>query len=501
MAEPRSVHKWLALAAVNLGNFVTPLDTGIMTVILPTITADLGGLQYARLVLLIPLESLLLEAAFMPIFGRFSDKHGRKRWFIFGLALFSVGALLSGQSLTIVELLVFRALQALGAAFILANGRALIADVFKPGERGLALGLHVSTLYVATAIGVFLTASIVNITSIVGWRYVFYISGTLAALAIPLSVVFIHESPRNMRRKMDWVGSLLFVIALGAALFVITQVPEYGWGNFGIYVQDFRIPALNIYYYLNLEITIPLLPVAIVAASATALFVFWETRAKEPLIDFSMFRRNTMFLSTNISALFLYTAHWGTLITLSFYLEEIQHLSILTSGLLLLVEPVAVTISAVIGGIITSRTGSRDPTIVGMGIAAAALALLATLSTTSTVFYIAFLLAILGTGVGIFAPGNTNANLGSVEPGERAMANGVLGMMRFTGQSLSIAIGSFIAGSLVLGQCFGQGCTYTPNQAAGALDLYFAVGFVLALIGMYFAYRGREGSIQGEAVA
>ncbi|HXW36799.1 MAG TPA: MFS transporter [Nitrososphaerales archaeon] len=492
MADVRAAREWLALAAVNLGNFVTPLDTGIMTVVLPTIAADLGGLQYARLVLLIPLESLLIEAAFMPVFGRFSDAHGRKRWFVIGLCFFSLGAFLSGQSSTVVELLVFRVVQALGAAFILANGRALIADTFSPKRRGLALGLHVSTLYVATALGVFLTTSIVSITALVGWRYIFYVSGTIAAASIPLSVVFIKESPKTQGKRTDWLGAFFLVAALGGTLFVLTQVPQYGWGNFSVYVQDFRLPFLNIYYYLNAEVTIPLELVGLLSLASGILFVVTELRVQSPIIDFGLFRRNRMFLSTNASAFALYTAHWGTLITLSFYLEEVRHLSILASGLLLLVEPVAVACTAVVGGLVASRTGSRDPTIVGMGIAAVALLSLATISTTSGVLYLAFLLAVLGIGVGIFAPGNTNANLGSVPPSDRGMANGVLGMMRFTGQSLSIAIGSYLAGDFLLGQCFGKGCTYTPGQAAGALDIYFVVGAVIAVVGIAFAYFGRD---------
>lgn len=492
MEDSGGARRWLTLVTINLGNFVTPLDTGIMTVVLPTIAADLGGLQYARLVLLIPLTSLLVESAFMPVFGRMSDKSGRKKWFLVGLALFSVGAFLSGDSATIFELLFYRVFQALGAALVLANGRALIADAFGSGERGLAFGIHVATLYLATALGVLLTASIVNVTSLVGWRYVFYLSGALAALAIPFTLAFVKESPKNPDRRMDWVGSLLFVVALGAALFVLTQVPEYGWGNFGVYVQDFRLPLLGLYYYLNLEVVIPLLPLAAAALAFTAAFFVWEWRAKSPLINLGMFRTNSMFMSTNVSALLIYTAHWGTLITLSFYLEEIEHFSILTSGLLLLVEPVAVLVAALIGGAIAARTGSRDPSIVGLGIAAAALGLLATLTATSSVLYIAFLLAMLGTGIGIFAPGNTNANLSSVDPKDRALANGVLGMLRFTGQSLSIALGSFLAGSVLLGQCFGQGCTYTPGQGAAALDVYFAVGCVIALAAVYFAYLGRE---------
>lgn len=199
----------MGLATINLGNFVTPLDTGITTVVLPTIASSLGGLQYARLVLLIPLTTLLFEAAFMPVFGRFSDRNGRRRWFAVGLALFSLGAILAGGSFTIFELLVYRVVQAVGASFILANGRALIADTFEPGIRGLALGIHVSVLYIGTAIGVLLSASIVNLNQLVGWRYVFYVSGALAAAAIPLSIAFLRESPKNRTRNMDWVGSIV----------------------------------------------------------------------------------------------------------------------------------------------------------------------------------------------------------------------------------------------------------------------------------------------------
>ncbi len=98
--------KWFSLAAVNIGNFVPPLDTGIMSLILPTISINLKA--PISLVLWVPLESLIITAAFMPIFGRFSDAHGRKRYFILGLALFSVGAYLSGNSLTIYDLLIYR---------------------------------------------------------------------------------------------------------------------------------------------------------------------------------------------------------------------------------------------------------------------------------------------------------------------------------------------------------------------------------------------------------
>src|SRR5579872_2779023 len=116
-------HKWYSLAAVNIGNFVPPLDTGILIFLLPVISVGLNA--PVDIVIWVPLISLLIEASFMPVFGRLGDKRGRKRLFILGLLLFSIGSFLAGNSLTIYEILIYRILQGLGAAFILSNGRAL----------------------------------------------------------------------------------------------------------------------------------------------------------------------------------------------------------------------------------------------------------------------------------------------------------------------------------------------------------------------------------------
>lgn len=198
-----------------------------------------------------------------------------------------------------------------------------------------------------------------------------------------------------------------------------------------------------------------------------------------------------MFASTNFSALFVYMAHYGTLILLSFYLELIRGVSPLSAGFLLTVEPLSVTVFALFGGWIASRTSSRDPSVAGCVIVTVALLLLSTLAETSSIYLIGFLLAMLGSGVGIFAPTNTNANLASVPPGDRASANGILGMMRSTGQSISLAIGSILIGLYLFG-LDKTGGTITPGKYIGATDLFFLVGAGLAAIAVYFAWRGRE---------
>jgi len=483
-------NKWLSLAVVNAGNFVPPLDTGIMALILPTISLNLKA--PITVVLWIPLTSLLIEAAFMPIFGSFSDRSGRRKHFAFGLALFSTGSFLAGNSLTVFELLIYRVIQSLGAAFVLANGRALIADAFEPRERGVTLGTHVAVIYVAAAIGTALTGSIVGLTQYVGWRYVFYLSGAIGAVDLPFSLLFLRESPKNRLTRMDWPGAILFAVALSSSLVFVTQWAQSEFGNIDVYIQELRIPVFNVYYYPQLLISIPLVLIAGLALGGAILLVLREMRAESPLISFKLFRANTMFLSTNLAALFLYLSHWSTLILFSFYLQVIRSIDPFTSGLLLTSEPIAVTVFAGIGGWISSKTGSRDPSIAGLVISTAALALFSTLSTTSSLTLILFLLTMLGAGVGLFAPNNTNANLSSVEPTDRAMANGILGMMRHSGQSVSIALGTLLIGNYALGACVSAGCTFSPVQYVSALRLNFLLGAGLGLAGVFFAWLGRE---------
>jgi MFS family permease len=449
-------------------------------------------------VIWVPLTSLIITAAFMPIFGRFSDAHGRKRYFVLGLALFAIGAYLSGNSLTIYELLIYRVVQSLGGAFILSNGRALIVDAFEPKERGFALGTHISVIYVAMTVGVAITGTLVNVTQAIGWRYVFYASAAIAAVSIPLSLVALRESPRNLKIKTDWLGAIFFAGSLGGALGALTAYAN-GYAAINIYFEDIYIPFINFYIYLNAAVSVPVALIALVGVVSAALFAFWERRTSQPLINFHTFRTNSMFASTNFSALFLYMSHYSTLILLSFYLQIIRAINPFTAGLILTVEPLSVTIFALFGGWIAGRTGSRDPAIAGLGIAAFSLVLLSTLNEDSSILLLVFLLALLGAGVGIFAPSNTNANLASVLPGDRALANGILGMMRHTGQSVSLALGSILIGLYLFGLGFSG--TFTPARYIEAVDLNFVVGAIFAGVAAYFAYRGREARTASSEIA
>jgi MFS family permease len=474
---------------------VPPLDTGILIFILPVISIDLNA--PIDVVIWVPLISLLIEGSFMPIFGKLSDRSGRKKYFVAGLALFSLGSFLAGNSLTVYEILIYRTLQGLGGAFILANGRALITDSFEAGQRGFAFGTHVTTIYIAQALGPALAGSVITFTSILGWRYVFYISGAVAAAVIPIALVFIKESPKKKSIKVDWLGSILFATALVGGLATIIQSAGRGLNtSIDIYIQYIRIPVLNIYFYTSAVITIPLIWVALLSVVATALFVGREVFSKSPenlLIDPRLMVKNRIFLTSNVAALLLYIGSYGSLFLMSFYLQIIKGFSPLETGLILMTEPLAVTIFSIIGGSLSDRVGTRDPSTIGLIATGFGLLLFGVgISQTSSALYIVILLATIGAGVGLFAPANTNANLSSVPPEERGVANGILGMMRHTGQSLSLGLGTALIAVYIFrsGSIIGQ--TFSPAQYIGALQLNFFVGAVLMFLAVPIVLRGER---------
>lgn len=491
----RPKHKWLSLLSINLGNFVPPLDTGILIFLLPVISVDLNA--PVDIVIWVPLISLLIEASFMPIFGKLSDRSGRKRYFLFGLALFSIGSFLAGNSLTVYEILIYRTLQGLGGAFILANGRALITDSFEPGKRGFAFGTHVTTIYIAQTLGPALAGSVITFTSILGWRYIFYISGTVAACVFPIALIFIKESPKRKGIKLDWVGAFLFATALICGLGTIIQSAGRGINtSIDLYIQYIRIPVINFYIYPSWVITIPLIWVAITATAATILFLAREILSKSPenlLIDPRFFTENRVFLTANSAALLLYIAHYGSLFLMSFYLQIIKGFDPLTTGLILMTEPLSVTIFSIIGGSLSDRVGTRDPSIIGLIASGSALLLFSIgISQASSAVYVVILLATVGAGVGLFAPANTNATLSSVPPEKRGVANGILGMMRHTGQSLSLALGTALIGIYIFGSGSLLGGTFTAQQYVGSLQIVFLVGAILMFLAVPIVWRGER---------
>ena len=481
-----SEHKWQTLLFVNLGTFMAPLDTGIVALVLPNIARDFQtGIGIA---IWVPVIYLIILTAFMTSFGRFSDIKGRKKYFNIGLGIFILGSAFSGMSGSIAELLIFRIVQAVGATLLLVNSRALIVDAFPKSERGLAMGIHVTVIYIAIATGPGLGAII---TEYIGWRNVFFINIPLGLLVLPYSFSRLSESKKSSDTSMDWVGSLIFAVALATLLIALTFGPGENWTSIDAYIESLYLPLFSIFIWARTYISIPILPLV---GSSILLFILlsvWEIKNKNPIIDFTMLKNNRIFLSSNLSALIFYTSHFSTMTLLSFYLQLIRLMDPTEAAFVLSAFPLSVVIASPFVGRLSDRIGSRELTSLGLLSVSISLLLLSRLSPYSSIFFIDSTLIIMGVGVALFAAPNTNANLSSVGPDQRSLANGMLGTMRHMGQGLSLALAAGIVGIFLSADIYEVGGNISVVEYVNGLGQAFMIGSIIAMIGIIIViFRG-----------
>lgn len=480
--------KWLALAVINIGTFIAPLDTGIVAIVLPNIARDFG--VHISVAIWVPVIYLIILAAFMTSFGRYSDIKGRKKFFNIGLAIFVAGSFLSGNSSDIYQLLVFRIIQAIGGAFLLANGRALITDAFPPHQRGLAMGTHVTTIYVALALGPALGGLV---TDVVGWRNVFFVNVPIGIVMLVLAKLKVRERESLAKVKMDWLGSVLLGLGLGALLVALTFGPSNNWGAKETYIEPIEGQIISF--------SVPILGVLALGIVLLLGFGIVQLKRPYPVLDLRLLKSNKLFLSSNVSALLMYTAHNSAITMLSFYLQLLRGMDPFEAAIILAALPATVTVVAPIGGVLSDRIGSRELSGLGLTLITAALAILSFLpaSTSSPIALpiIILSLIILGVGVGLFAAPNTNANLSSVTPDRRSLANGMLGSMRHMGQALSLVLSIAAIGVFLPESIYSQGGVILVQDYVRGLNNAFRFGAVIAGIGIFTSlFRGQAGKTE-----
>ncbi|MDG6928686.1 MAG: MFS transporter, partial [Nitrososphaerota archaeon] len=334
-------HEWLTVLVIDLASGVAAFDMGVMNLILPTISITLQA--PVQIVLWVPLVALIARSAFMPTLGRYADVHGRKRQLVAGLLVFSLGSLLAATSSTIYELILYRVLQGVGAASILAVGRAMIVDGVAGEHRGYALGTNVSAIYLATTLGTAVSGSIISFTSYTGWEDVFRMTGVVGLAVVPLALLVLKEEGHGgPGGGIDWPGSFLLAAAIGTSLVTVTAGVLTNFGVLHFFVEYIRIPILGFYVYTFWSISLPVVWLAVASVALAVLFFYRELTAEHPLLDLHLFASNISFSVTNMAAFLVYVGTYSLLILLSFYFEVVRGLAPLTSGLLLALQPLSV---------------------------------------------------------------------------------------------------------------------------------------------------------------
>lgn len=394
---------------------------------------------------------LLAAAVCLVPFGRLADIHGRRRVFLAGVLVYAAASLGCALAPSGPVLLAARVAQGVGGAAIFSTNVAILTSVLPPGRRGAALGVNVASVYLGLSLGPPLGGVL---TDHAGWRSLFLVSAALgAALAVIVRRGLAGEWRESAGEPFDAAGSTLYTAGLLSLMYGLSRLPA---------------PAG--------------LGLVVAGLALLAGFVRWEKRARNPVLPMGLFFENRVFLLSNAAALVNYAATFAVGFLLSLYLQYVKGLSAQAAGLVLVVQPVLMTVVSPFAGRLSDRVPSRVLASLGMGLTAAGLGLLCALTAATPLWFALVCLALLGCGFGLFSSPNTNAVMAVVEKRHYGVASASLGTMRLSGQMLSMAI------AMLLLAAFVGRVAITPllrEPLVAAIRAAFAVFGVLCVLGTF----------------
>lgn len=402
-----AINKKAILLVVTLSSFFMPFMASSINIALPSI-----GKEFAvnAVILGWVASSLLLALAiFLVPIGRVADILGRRKVFIAGLGVFTVSSFLCTLSTSVIILITLRVFQGIGAAMVTGTGVAILTSVFPPGERGRALGISVTATYIGLSIGPVLGGFL---TQQFGWRSIFIANGLVGLVALAVALWKLKgEWAEAKGEKFDWVGSIIYGLALLALMSGFSFLPD---------IMGMWLLAIGI--------------------AGVVIFIIWETRTRSPVLNISLFRNNIAFSFSNLAALINYSATFSVAFLLSLYLQYTKALSPSYAGLILLAQPVMMAGMSPVAGRLSDKIEPRIVASIGMALSTVGLILMSFLGQNTGLELVIVSQVVLGVGFAFFSSPNTNAVMSSVGKNFLGVAGGTLGTMRSLGQTLSLAI-------------------------------------------------------------
>lgn len=359
------------MIGVMMGMLLAALDQTIVGTAMPRVIAELNGLEHYAWVFT---AYLLASTVTVPIYGKLSDIYGRRVFFVGGMVVFLIGSALSGMSQDMTQLILFRALQGLGAGGMMPIAIAIVSDIFTPSERGKWQGLMTAVFGLATIVGP--TAG-GWITDNWGWRWVFYVNMPLGALAIITAGLTLPKHSRHREHQIDYLGAVTLVAGTVPLLLAFSWAgTEYAWNSMQI---------------------VGLLAFALVML---AVFLWIELRAAEPIIN-PRFFRNSIFAISVVATFMLSVGMFGATLFLPLFVQAVIGTAATNSGVVLTPMMMGFMLSSIVGGQLLSRTGRyKLISIVGFAIAAVGMWLLAQMDVTATEGLVARNMVVMGLGLG-----------------------------------------------------------------------------------------------------
>jgi EmrB/QacA subfamily drug resistance transporter len=403
--------KQVTLLVASLSSFLTSFIIAAINVALPSIGRDLS--MDAVLLGWITTSYLLAAAMSLVPFGKVADLVGRKRVFTIGVLLFVLSSLLATVAPSGRALVGSRIVQGLGGAMISSTIVAILTSVFPSEERGRALGVSTAATYVGLSLGPLIGGFL---TQHLGWRSIFLINVPLGLVVVGLVIWKLEGEWRGDEREaFDILGSFIYGVSLVAVMYGLSLLPA----------------VAGLWFICG-------------GGLGLAAFVWWEARARDPLLNLELLRHNRLFALSNLTALLTYVGTFAVGFLLSLYLQYIKALTPQQAGLILVAQPAVMAAFSPLAGRLSDRVEPRVVASIGLALMIAGLLLLSSLGFDAGLGFVVSSLVLFGLGFALFSSPNISAIMGAVERQYYGVASAMIGTMRLIGQVLSMGIATMV---------------------------------------------------------
>jgi EmrB/QacA subfamily drug resistance transporter len=403
--------RWWTLGAMCFALFMIMLDNTVVNVALPSIQKSLGasisGLEWTVNAYTLAFAVLLVTG------GRLGDIFGRRRMFLFGVVTFGLSSAFIGLSQSEAWLVAGRAVQGVGAAFMMPATLSIISNAFPPHERGRAIGTWAGVSAMALAIGPVVGGFLVENVS---WQSIFFLNVPVAVVAVAVTLFAAHESrDETSTHHVDLPGVATVTIGLASLVLALVEGNAWGWGSASI------------------------LALFAVAVAALAGFAVAERRSVEPMVDFQFFRSRS-FLGANVVAFIVSFAMLAMFFFLALYMQNVKGYSPLEAGVRFLPSTAVIIVIGPIAGRLADRIGPRPLMTLGLLLTAGSLFWQGHLTTDTSYGLLVGAFVLMGLGMGLVMSPMSTAAMNAVEQTKAGVASGILSMSRMVGGTFGVAV-------------------------------------------------------------
>lgn len=400
---------------------------------------------------------MLTCASFAVPFGRLGDRVERRRILYMGILIFSISSAAAVFSAGIGFFLAARIMQGIGASMIFSTNIAILVGAFDEDMRGKVLGYSTCATYVGLSAGP-VAGGILNYNF--GWRSVFIATAIVSAVAFCVAFFRLPYSKKTEfeRKPADLAGNILFVISVILLMYGISSLRQ---GRVSLFILGSGIASFIV-------------------------FIYRESKARNPLVDLKIFRDNPSFLLLNLAAMINYGANFVMSYMLSVYLQIIKGMTSQLAGVILVTNTAVMAVLSPYMGKLSDRLSPSKLSALGMSLCAASLFIFSGLTQDTSTAKIIFTLALSGAGLALFSAPNTNAVMSCVKKEDYGVASSILSTMRSMGHSSAMALATAIIG-LYMGT--ESMTSAQPDSIMTTVHVIFYLFAALCILGIFMAIR------------